>query len=197
MEARRLAEGRDEGPVENPGLQIFYGSLHDILSFPCEDGDPNLVRDASVSLSGAHGQFMENVHLQPYSTHEEFWRDLYPRYRRLFAKAEEFLRIDPQDTNVPIFISCGFDASELEYESMSRHGRKVPVGFYYRFAKDARRFAKRHGNGRVVSILEGGYSDRALIAGGMAHLVGLVEDLKGVDSGPETWWSEKNLGQVR
>lgn len=186
-----------ESKIESTvGLQIFYASLHDILSFPCEEGNPELVRDASVSVA-AHGQFIENMHLEPYSTHEEFWTDLYPRYQGLFAKAKKFLQIDPQDRNVPVFISCGFDASELEYESMSRHGRKVPPGFYYRFARDTREFARKHATGRVVSVLEGGYSDRALIAGGLAHLVGLVEhEERPIQSGPEIWWSEKNLEQV-
>ncbi|KAG8766343.1 hypothetical protein FRC15_006459, partial [Serendipita sp. 397] len=175
------------------GLQIFYASLHDILSFPCEDGDPTLVRDASVSIAGAHGQYIENIHLQPYASHEEFWNTLYPYYRTLFSKALNFIKSDPQDTNVPIFISCGFDASELEYESMSRHGRKVPVGFYYRFTKDAKAFAAEFSNGKVVSVLEGGYSDRTLMAGGMAHLAGLVEDGEGTLRGPEGWWSDINL----
>jgi histone deacetylase HOS3 len=191
-----------EGPsqagarTEPDGLQIFYASLHDILSFPCEDGDYNLVRDASVSLAGAHGQFIENMHLQPYTSHEEFWDELYPRYHNLFDKAAQFLKVDPRDTNVPIFISCGFDASELEYESMSRHGRKVPVGFYYRFAKDAREFAGKFANGKVISVLEGGYSDRALMAGGLAHLVGLIEEGEGTKSGPDAWWNEKSLEAV-
>ncbi|KAG8811871.1 hypothetical protein FRC17_002303 [Serendipita sp. 399] len=176
-----------------PGLQIFYASLHDILSFPCEDGDPALVRDASVSIAGAHGQYIENVHLQPYTSHEDFWTRLYPQYQSLFSKALDFIRADPQDLNVPIFISCGFDASELEYESMSRHGRKVPVGFYYRFTKDAKAFASKFSNGKIISVLEGGYSDRTLMAGGMAHLAGLVEGGEGTQSGPEEWWNDNNL----
>ncbi|PVF97145.1 Arginase/deacetylase [Serendipita vermifera] len=196
LEAQRLALGISSLSQESPGLQIFYSSLHDILSFPCEDGDPNLVRDASISISGAHGQFIENVHLQTYTSHEDFWTRLYPQYRKLFAKAKQFLQMDPEDTNVPVFISCGFDASELEYESMSRHGRKVPVGFYYRFARDARQFAKEHANGRVISVLEGGYSDLTLMGAGMAHLIGLIEDKEGTVSGPESWWSTESLEKL-
>lgn len=41
-------------------LQIFYGSLHDIESYPCEDGDAELVRDASTCIEGAHGQWIWN-----------------------------------------------------------------------------------------------------------------------------------------
>lgn len=47
----------------------------------------------------------------------------------------------------------------------------------------------------MISVLEGGYSDRALISGAMAHLAGLVDvppSLK-VD---EEWWSVENLKKV-
>jgi histone deacetylase HOS3 len=75
---------------------------------------------------------------------------------------------------------------------MSRHGRKVPVGFYHRFAQDARMFADKWANGRIISVLEGGYSDKALTSGAMAHVSGLV----GLPYQPE-WWSEDNLIVVR
>ncbi len=41
-------------------LRIFYSSLHDIESFPCEDGDPNMIKDASTCVEGAHGQWIWN-----------------------------------------------------------------------------------------------------------------------------------------
>ena len=90
-------------------------------------------------------------------------------------------------------ISCGFDACEHEYSSMSRHGRKVPTSFYHRFARDARVFANEHANGKIISVLEGGYSDRALISGAMAHVAGLA-DTKGLVD--ENWWSVENLTSV-
>lgn len=89
--------------------------------------------------------------------------------------------------------SCGFDASEHEYPSMSRHHRHVPTSFYRQFALDTRRFAERFARGRLISVLEGGYSDRALTSGAMAHLVGLVDNAN-VDC--ETWWSLDNLIEV-
>lgn len=90
--------------------------------------------------------------------------------------------------------SCGFDASEHEYSSMSRHGRKVPTSFYHRFTVDARVFADRYAQGRLVSVLEGGYSDMALTSGAMAHLCGLADAGKGkVD---ERWWQLENLEKV-
>ena len=51
-EARRQAGPR--------ALRLFYSSLHDIESFPCEDGDPNMIKDASTCVEGAHGQWIWN-----------------------------------------------------------------------------------------------------------------------------------------
>lgn len=50
-----------------------------------------------------------------------------------------------------------------------------------------------------MSVLEGGYSDRALISGMMAHLCGLIEsDLKaGKNIIDESWWNVENLEKVR
>lgn len=41
-----------------------------------------------------------------------------------------------------------------------------------------------------MSVLEGGYSDRALSSGAMAHICGLVGDTVQVD---ERWWDLENL----
>jgi histone deacetylase HOS3 len=80
---------------------------------------------------------------------------------------------------------------------MSRHGRKVPTSFYHRFTRDARRFAGRYAKGRLISVLEGGYSDRALVGGAMAHVAGLVELGEGEQRVDEGWWGVENLGMVR
>lgn len=78
---------------------------------------------------------------------------------------------------------------------MSRHNRKVPTSFYYRFARDVCAFSDRYAQGRVVSVLEGGYSDRALISGSMAHLSGLMGDAQPCE-GVEEWWNVDNLVKV-
>ena len=206
----------EAGAPHEPGLKMYYGSVHDILSYPCEDGKTELVQAASVSIHGPHGQHIENVHLVPYATEQEFWDRLYSGpYSRLLSKAGEFLEHTGASTDdVLVFIrfvqafsilsvapftkssahSCGFDASEHEHPSMSRHQRKVPTSFYHRFARDARAFAGRYAQGRLISVLEGGYSDRALASGAMAHLAGLVED----DAHPvdPSWWSLDNLVAV-
>ncbi|KAL4249411.1 Histone deacetylase HD type 1 [Abortiporus biennis] len=188
-------------PTTKPGPQIYYGSMHDILSYPCEDGKLELIQAASVSIHGPHGQYIENIHLHRYHSEEQFWKELYDaKYMRLLNKAEEFLKqTGGGGDDVMIFISAGFDASEHEYESMSRHQRKVPTSFYHRFTRDACALANKYSKGRLISVLEGGYSDRALTSGAMAHVIGLVaesqdttsheDDLK-VD--PE-WWSVENL----
>ncbi|KAH9851780.1 Arginase/deacetylase [Lenzites betulinus] len=190
---RKKLEAESGVPAGNPGLQVYYGSIHDVLSYPCEDGKAELIQAASVSIHGPHGQHIENIHLEPYASEQEFWDKLYPtQYLRLLKKAGEFIESTggPRDDTL-VFISCGFDACEHEYPSMSRHQRKVPAAFYHRFAKDAKAFAERYAQGRVISVLEGGYSDRALASGAMAHLTGLVDT--GAASADEKWWSLENL----
>ncbi|KAF8157895.1 histone deacetylase domain-containing protein [Crassisporium funariophilum] len=194
---RQTLESEGGAPESKIGPQIYYGSIHDILSYPCEDGKANLVQAASVSIHKSHGQYIENVHLQTYTSEEHFWNVLYKeQYSRLLGKAQEFL----DDTGGPgddvmVFISCGMDACEHEYESMSRHNRKVPASFYYRFARDTSAFSDKYARGRVVSVLEGGYSDRALISGAMAHLSGLT-DVPSAHKVNEEWWSVDNLTKL-
>ncbi|EMD31374.1 hypothetical protein CERSUDRAFT_127402 [Gelatoporia subvermispora B] len=193
---RKGLEKAAGAPAIKPGLQIYYGSVHDVLSYPCEDGKPELVQAASVSIHGPHGQHIENIHLKPYESDAQFWDELYAGpYSRLLELAGKFIDTTggPADDTL-VFISCGFDASEHEYPSMSRHQRHVPTSFYYRFARDTRAFADRVANGRLLSVLEGGYSDRALTSGAMAHVVGLAaEDEARVD---ESWWSLERLVEL-
>ncbi|KIY61773.1 Arginase/deacetylase [Cylindrobasidium torrendii FP15055 ss-10] len=188
---RQTLESEGGAPHVKPGPMIFYGSVHDILSYPCEDGTPNLVQAASVSIHGAHGQHIENVHLEAYEDEERFHGQLYAKYSTLLSKAERFLDTTGENEDCIFFISCGMDACEHEYASMSRHNRKVPVSFYHRFTRDVCALADRRGKGRVVSVLEGGYSDRALISGAMAHVLGLA----GVGDWEEgrSWWGEERL----
>lgn len=76
------------------------------LTPPPQDGDAELVRDASVCIEGAHGQFITNVHLRQYATENDFHKEIYPEYReRLFGSARKFLQAtnaDPQHTLVLI-----------------------------------------------------------------------------------------------
>ncbi|KAF8624393.1 hypothetical protein AX15_005879 [Amanita polypyramis BW_CC] len=197
---RQVLEKEAGGSVSKTGPQIFYGSIHDILSYPCEDGRVGLVQAASFSIHKAHGQFIENVHLEPYTSEEQFWDVLYNyKYSRLLRKAEEFLvETGGPGDDVLVFISCGMDGCEHEYESMSRHGRKVPVSFYHQFTRDACAFSDWFAGGRIISVLEGGYSDRALISATMAHVSGLVTaHNRGIDDKVDRmWWDVDNLAKL-
>ena len=162
------------------GPDIGYYSLHDINSYPCELGDDEKVQAASLCIEGAHGQNIWNVHLQTWKTEDEFWTLYETRYRILLHKARAFLREHAQrhgeKAKAAVFISAGFDASEWEGSGMQRHKVNVPTEFYARFTRECVQMAQeaRSGcEGRVISVLEGGYSDRALCSGVLAHLSGL------------------------
>nr|AAP94999.1 putative HOS3-like histone deacetylase [Bipolaris zeicola] len=166
---------------------IGYFSLHDINSYPCEDGDDDKVQAASLCIDNAHGQSIWNVHLQPWKTVEQFWAIYEEKYMVLLEKTRQYLRHHTNrlrtSPNHPapkaaIFLSAGFDASEWETAGMQRHSVNVPTEFYARFTRDVVRLAEEEGTsvqGRVISVLEGGYSDRALTSGVMSHLSGLVD----------------------
>jgi histone deacetylase HOS3 len=219
------------------GPDIGYYSLHDISSYPCEMGDDEKVQSASLCIENAHGQSIWNVHLQPWKTEEEFWELYESRYMVLLEKARQFLqhhsrrlraegKIQPK---AAIFISAGFDASEWEGSGMQRHKVNVPTEFYARFTKDVVQLAQEAGcgcDGRVISVLEGGYSDRALCSGILSHLSGLcakptdiavkkeeeqpaglglddmMRGLRIESSAPlaltydKTWWSAANLTEL-
>lgn len=201
----------------------------------CQDGDLDLIRDASISLA-AHGQYMyvfflnfsvrncltftrfsENIHLKPYTSEADFYERIYPLYLALLDKAKVFMEeteANPERTIV--FISAGFDACEWEHQGMQRHDRRVPVSlrdnhdplyiyiyckklmakkvsFYSRYTRDIAAFADKYTEGKVVSVLEGGYSDRALTSAAMGHIVGMRGSLP---EGCDEWWTEKELINV-
>lgn len=165
---------------------IGYFSLHDINSYPCEMGDEEKVRNASLCMENAHGQTIWNVHLQPWKTDADFWQLYRDRYSVVLSKARNFLRLHsdrlrqaPTHPNpkAAIFLSAGFDASEWESQGMQRHQVNVPTDFYARFTRDVVMMAEEEGlgvDGRVISVLEGGYSDRALMSGTLSHITGLT-----------------------
>ena len=165
---------------------IGYYSIHDINSFPCEAGDEDKIRNASVCLENAHGQSIWNAHFEPWSTHADFWRLYETRYMIILEKARKFLRHHAArlrqagvQSKGAIFLSAGFDASEWEMSGMQRHGVNVPTDFYARFTADVVKMSQEEDlgvDGRVISVLEGGYSDRALTSGVLSHLCGLVDE---------------------
>ena len=192
--------GMPRNTAQSKKTAIGYFSLHDINSYPCEMGDDEKVKNASICLENAHGQTIWNIHLQPWKTEKEFW-DLYrDRYSVILFKVRAFLRLHtdrlrqaplhPQP-KAAIFLSAGFDASEWESPGMQRHQVNVPTDFYARFTRDIIALANEDGlgvDGRVISVLEGGYSDRALMSGVLSHISGLatsedVSDPKPITNG--------------
>jgi len=184
----RKAQGLPKNAAPYKKTPIGYYSLHDINSYPCEWGDEDKVRNASLCIENAHGQSIWNVHLEPWKSHEEFWKLYDSRYRVLLEKAKVFLRhhttrLRASGTTPPkaaIFISAGFDASEWEGAGMQRHKVNVPTDFYAKFTADLIDLLQEEDlgvDGRVISVLEGGYSDRALTSGVLGHVCGLAGDI--------------------
>src|SRR3569833_1603415 len=165
---------------------IGYFSLHDINSYPCELGDEEKVRHTSISIDNAHGQNSWIVHLESWKSEAEFWELYETKYSVLLEKTRKFLkgqtsrlRSAGQISRGAIFLSAGFDASEWESSGMQRHNVNVPTEFYARLTRDVAKIAAEEGTsveGRIVSVLEGGYSDRALFSGILSHLSGLAGD---------------------
>lgn len=163
---------------------IGYFSLHDINSYPCEMGDEEKVKNACLCIDNAHGQTIWNVHLESWETEDDFWRLYESKYSVLLEKARSYLkaqtqrlRLAGQGAKAAIFFSAGFDASEWEGAGMQRHSVNVPTSFYARIARDVTKIAAEEGtsvDGRVISVLEGGYSDRALTSGVLSHISGLA-----------------------
>lgn len=189
----RKALATPKNAAAHKKTMVGYFSLHDINSYPCEMGELEKVRNASVCVERAHGQSIWNVHLEPWKTEQDFWNLYSAKYAVLLEKARAFLKMHTERlASVPngpppkaaIFISAGFDASEWEGAGMQRHHVNVPTEFYAKFTADVVRMAEEENlgvDGRVISVLEGGYSNRALTSGVFSHLSGLGDTTGTVD----------------
>ncbi|CCD25065.1 histone deacetylase NDAI_0E02480 [Naumovozyma dairenensis CBS 421] len=162
--------------------RVGYFSMHDINSFPTESGfaTKENIKNASTCIMNSHDLNIWNIHLSSWSNEEEFSKLYRSKYRLLFAKADEFFKTaksEMADMGKPfkglILLSAGFDASEFEQKTMQRHSVNVPTEFYTMFTKDALKLAQMHCQGKVLSLMEGGYSDKAITSGVFAHLIGL------------------------
>jgi len=164
---------------------IGYFSLHELNIFPCQDGQPrDKAMAASACIENEWNSTIWNVHLQQWKTKEEFWDVYETKYSVLLKKMASFLKQRAQALSKArrtpkgvIFVSAGFDASE--HEILWGDEAKVPTEFYARVTQDVIRIAAEEGlgvDGRVISVLEGGYKDRALYSGVLSHLSGLVCD---------------------
>ena len=190
-------------------LAIGYYSLHDINSFPCEWGEDEKVQNASLCIENAHNQSVWNVHLEPWKSEADFWKLYDKKYSILLDKARDFLtfhadRLRNAPGNIApraaIFLSAGFDASQWEGQGMQRHKVNVPTDFFARFTEDAVKLAHEPGlgvDGRTISVLEGGYSDKALISGVMSHLSGLTSVEKQTQTTPAGTTDELGIDMHR
>jgi histone deacetylase HOS3 len=180
-------------PTVTTGLRIGYFSLHDINSFPCEEGLTEKVQEASLCLS-AHGQTIWNIHLRHHPTDASFDNVYSTEYSTIFKRAAEFLAATSVNDKCMVFLSAGFDASEHETKGMQRHGYNLPTHFYQRFASDSIALANRYASGKILSVLEGGYADRAITSGSYAYMVGLsgVTE-KSINRKSWEWWSLPRL----
>lgn len=162
-------------PLEGP--KIGYFSIHDINSYPTELGTAyqETVKNASVCLL-SHDVCIWNVHLEEYQDMDQFDHLYSYKYRQIITKALEFLqRLEAVTENFKplVMISAGFDASEYETVKMQRHQVKLPTKFYHNFTSDVcDTFGSQFTNLKVISVLEGGYSDKALCSGVFSHLLG-------------------------
>jgi histone deacetylase HOS3 len=92
-------------------LMISYSSLHDINSYPCEDGDPVRIKDASLNIcvGNAINQFIQNLHLEDWVDEPDFFDRLYPKTWQAFEQhMSAFFRISNADPEHSlIFVSAG------------------------------------------------------------------------------------------
>lgn len=198
-ERTKLSHNTSRSPrhgSEPRDLRIGYYSLHDIYSFPCEEGSPDKVREASLCVN-AHGQSMWNVHLRHHPTNEAFDNIYASEYSQLFKRASDFLSDASPSEKCMVFLSAGFDASEHETKGMQRHGYQLPTHFYQRFASDAIKLANQYASGKILSVLEGGYADRAITSGSFAYMTGLAGVTEeSVDRRSWDWWSVPRLAML-
>lgn len=224
--------------------KVGYFSLHDVKSYPTELGfaTKENIKNASTCIMD-HDLNIWNVHLQEWSTEDEFYKHYQTKYVAILNRANQFLNqakkqyeqdydaylvklaaYKRQRTSLqqqqhktsraaaptpvlqkpsapPTFkplitISAGFDALEYENPQMQRHGINVPTSFYSTFTKDVVKLAKIHTEGKVISFLEGGYSDGALTTGIFSHLIGLTNNEDGDNLWNETWGSEQVMKEL-
>ena len=137
-----------------------------------------------VAILNRANQFLNNSKKQYEEEYQEYLVQL-AKYNKMLTKPKHLLSNNDLKLQKPtppppykplIIISAGFDASEYENPQMQRHGINVPTSFYANFTRDVVKLAKLQTGGKVISFLEGGYSDGALSTGIFSHLIGLNND---------------------
>lgn len=139
-----------------------------------------------VAILNRANQFLNQAKKQYENEYLEYLVQL-AKYNKYLLKQKPIAKpVAPPPFKPLIMISAGFDASEYENPMMQRHGINVPTSFYATFTKDVVKLAKIHTGGKVISFLEGGYSDGALTTGIFSHLIGLNH----ADDSDGSLWNE-------
>ncbi|GJE97009.1 histone deacetylase complex protein [Phanerochaete sordida] len=174
----------------NIGPRFFYGDLYDPKAWPCyaEDGEREALTQQSISQS-LRCIGMKKISLR---TAERSASD---STEALFHEARAAITATGTADDVLVIISCGFGGSEHEYRDLSADKIDLPTDFYYNFTHAACDFAKEFASGRLLSILEGGYSDKALRSGTLAHVSALALD--GANTPRSDWWSKSALNDMK
>ncbi|KIP05798.1 hypothetical protein PHLGIDRAFT_73641, partial [Phlebiopsis gigantea 11061_1 CR5-6] len=78
--------GQESRPI------MFFGSMHDIKSYPCSDQKPGTTAAALLCRSGEDGQWIENTMMVSWNSEDEFWKAYHDRYGRLITQAQRFIQ---------------------------------------------------------------------------------------------------------
>lgn len=151
-----------------------------------------------VAILNRANQFLNNAKKQYDKEYQEYISQL-SKYNKYLLKPHLYSAPVPKPTPPPVFkpllvISAGFDALEYENSQMQRHNINVPTSFYATFTKDVVKLAKIHTDSKVLSFLEGGYSDGALSTGIFSHLIGLTKEDESLWN--PTWGSEQVMKEL-
>lgn len=84
------------------------------------------------------------------------------------------------------------DTDTLKHQRTHMPSDALKVSFYERITKDIAAFAEKYAKGKVVSVLEGGYSDLALISASMSHVAGFFPGARS----RAQWWQKPTLEHV-
>ncbi|MBV1889216.1 MAG: histone deacetylase, partial [Proteobacteria bacterium] len=133
---------------------VFFASLH---QFPLYPGSGR----ASERGTGAGEGFTLNCPMDPGSGDSEY---LAAFEERVLPALDEFA---PEF----VLVSAGFDAHRNDPLS----GTLVSEETYHKMTKALTDVARRHAQGRLVSVLEGGYDLPALALSAEQHLMALID----------------------
>jgi acetoin utilization deacetylase AcuC-like enzyme len=137
--------------------RVFYFSTHNLYTYP-GTGHPD-----RFGTGNGYGYNL-NEPLSPYAGDQEIisaWEN------KLLPKLDE-LKFKPDF----VFISAGFDSRENDYLGSF----KITDSGYKKLTEIALTITEKHGNGRLVSVLEGGYNPEGTANAVEAHLEVLVKN---------------------